>query len=205
MTSLLRWFDRRSSLMVILLLFWGLFWVLNGGDKFLNEDPIPNLDGWSRSAVITETGTDVIEFDVHPTLPDGIYGVSRNPKFENYFDRLGMPGWLALTSVYAVAVLEVIVGLAFLAILAWTIGPPRWREKQEGLGGLFYDRTIHRLCFKTGIFIFLLFSVGDILFGDRTELWEHGTFMILTLVTYDLWYRTDTWVQQQDGLQPTTT
>ncbi|MGI9621434.1 MAG: hypothetical protein ACR2PK_01255 [Acidimicrobiales bacterium] len=196
MASFVRWFDKHSSLMVILLLFWGLFWLLNGGDKFFNENPKPNLDGWSRSAVITPTGTDVIEFDVHPTLPDGIYGVSRNDKFENYFDRLGLPRWVALTSVYAVAVLEVIVGLAFLAILAWTIGPSRWREKTGGGWGLFHDRTIHRLCFKTGIFIFLLFSVGDTLFGDRIELWEHGTFMILTLVTYDLWYRTDTWSQE---------
>jgi hypothetical protein len=200
MTSLLRWFDRRSSLMLILFLFWGLFWVLNGGDKFFNDDPEPNFDDWSRSAVITQTGTDVVEFDVHPTLPDGIYGVSRNGKFENYFDRLGLPRWFALTSVYGIAVLEVIVGVAFLAILAWTVGPAAWRANQAGLWGLFHDRTIHRLCFKTGIFIFLLFSVGDTLFGDRTELWEHGTFMVLTLVTYDLWYRTDTWTQQRGDL-----
>jgi len=199
MTSLVRWLDRRSSLMVILLLFWGLFWLLNGGDKFFNDDPGPNLDDWSRSAVITETGTDEIMFDVHPTLPDGIYGVSRNDKFENYFSRLGLPRWVALTSVYGIAVLEVVLGLAFLAVLAWTVGPPRWRERTGGVFGLFHDRTVHRLCFKTGILIFLLFSVGDTLFGDRIELWEHGTFMILTLVTYDLWYRTDTWTQENES------
>ena len=37
------------------------------------------------------------------------------------------------------------------------------------------------------MFIFLAFSVGDILFGDRQELWEHGTFMVLTLLTYQLY------------------
>ncbi len=26
-----------------------------------------------------------------------------------------------------------------------------------------------------------------ILFGDRMEPWEHRTFMVLTLVTYDMW------------------
>lgn len=35
--------------------------------------------------------------------------------------------------------------------------------------------------------IFLAFSTGDILFGDRAELWEHGTFMVLTLMTYQLY------------------
>ena len=196
MQTLLSWVDRRSSLMVILFLFWGLFWTLNGGDKFFNDSPVPNLDDWSHSAVITESGTDTIVYDVHPTLPDGIYGVSRNGRFEHYFGRLGLPGWFALTSVYAIAVLEILVGLAFLAVLAWMIGPHRWRDRTSGLAGLLHDRTIQRLCFKLSIFIFLLFSVGDTLFGDRTELWEHGTFMILTLVTYDLWYRTDTWTEE---------
>ena len=99
--------------------------------------------------------------------------------------------------MYAVAVLEVVVGLTFFAILAWTVGPSRWRERDDGALGLLHDRTVHRLCFNTGIFIFVLFSVGDTLFGDRVELWEHGTFMILTLVTYNLWYRTDSWMQQE--------
>jgi len=28
---------------------------------------------------------------------------------------------------------------------------------------------------QVGMFILLAFSVGDILFGDRQELWEHGS------------------------------
>jgi hypothetical protein len=200
MTGLLRWIDKHSSLMVILFLFWGLFWLLNGADKFINESPQPNLDDWSRTAVITPTDSDTIEYNVQPVLPDGIYGVSRNEKFDNYFGRLGLPRWFALTSVYLIAVLEIAIGLAFLLILAWTVGPERWRKRNTGPSAMLHDRTIHRLCFKIGITIFLLFSIGDILFGDRTELWEHGTFMILTLVTYDLWYRTDSWAQQQPQL-----
>ncbi len=47
------------------------------------------------------------------------------------------------------------------------------------------------MCFEASIAIFLLFTMGDTLFGDRTELWEHGTFMILALVTYDLWSHRD--------------
>ena len=42
--------------------------------------------------------------------------------------------------------------------------------------------------------MFVTFSVGDIMFGDRAELWEHGTFIVMCLVTYDLWFRTDTFL-----------
>ncbi|MEE9414786.1 MAG: hypothetical protein V3V01_05830 [Acidimicrobiales bacterium] len=200
MAGLLRLLDRRTSLMVILLLFWGLFWLLNGGDKFFNSSPGPNLDGWSRKGVLTETGSDTIIYDLHPTLPDGFYGVTRDEKMENYFGRLGLPAWVALTSVYGIAILEVLLGLGFLVLFCWTAGPNSLRERGGGLMSILTDRTLHRLCFKTGMFIFLMFSVGDILFGDRTELWEHGTFMILTLVTYDMWYRTDEWSQQQTSV-----
>ena len=34
------------------------------------------------------------------------------------------------------------------------------------------------------IAIFFLFSIFDILCGDRTELWEHGTFLILATIHY---------------------
>ncbi|MGI9608710.1 MAG: hypothetical protein ACR2NL_00295 [Acidimicrobiia bacterium] len=192
MSTLLSWADRHSRLMVILLLFWGLFWFLNGGDKFVNSDPVPNLESWSTGAVVLDTEGEVVG-EVHPVLADGWYGVSRNNKMANYFDRLGLPRGVALMSLYGLAVFEVIVGLAFLALFAYSIGPPDWQKRQGRIFALFHNRTIHRLAFKSGIFIFLLFSVGDILFGDRIELWEHGTFMVLTLVTYDLWYRTDSW------------
>lgn len=59
----------------------------------------------------------------------------------------------------------------FLVILLYRKMPPVYR----------------RLVFKLSMFIFLVFSVGDILFGDRQELWEHGTFMVLTLLTYQLY------------------
>jgi hypothetical protein len=39
--------------------------------------------------------------------------------------------------------------------------------------------------------------VGDILFGDRAELWEHRTFIVLCLITYDMWYRTDRFLIEQ--------
>jgi len=69
------------------------------------------------------------------------------------------------------AVLKIIVGLMFLIILLYRKMPTVYR----------------RLVFKCSMLIFLVFSVGDILFGDRQELWEHGTFMVLTLLTYQMY------------------
>ncbi len=59
---------------------------------------------------------------------------------------------------------------------------------------------MHRLALKTGIFLFTVFSIGDILFGDRAELWEHGTFMILTLITYLLYIMRETIEEQEEDM-----
>ena len=67
--------------------------------------------------------------------------------------------------------MEIAVGLLFFVILLYTKMPSVYR----------------RLVFKLSMIIFLVFSVGDILFGDRQELWEHGTFMVLTLLTYQMY------------------
>jgi hypothetical protein len=49
------------------------------------------------------------------------------------------------------------------------------------------SHVIHRVAFKGSILVFLAFSAGDILFGDRRELWEHGTFFILVIITYGIY------------------
>jgi hypothetical protein len=134
----------------ILYLFWALFWMLNGLDKFFN-------------GTIVQTASGPKEF--------GWFGVTRDQKFTDYFAKLYLPKWTALSFLYIFAVLEIVVGLTFLLILFWRKMPVVYR----------------RLAFKLGMFIFLVFSVGDILFGDRQELWEHGTFMVLTLVTYQMY------------------
>ena len=134
----------------ILYLFWALFWTLNGLDKFVN-------------GTVVQTANGPKEF--------GWFGVTRAQKFIDYFAKLYLPKWTALSFLYTFAVLEIIVGLTFLLILLWRKMPSVYR----------------RLVFKASLFIFLVFSVGDILFGDRQELWEHGTFMVLTLVTYRLY------------------
>lgn len=134
----------------ILYAFWALFWTLNGLDKFFN-------------GTVVQTPSGPKEF--------GWFGVTRDQKFIDYFAKLYLPKWMALSFLYTFAVLEIIVGVTFLLILLWRKMPQVYR----------------RLVFKASMFIFLCFSVGDILFGDRQELWEHGTFMVLTLLTYQMY------------------
>ncbi len=101
----------------------------------------------------------------------GWFGVNRDAKFIDYFSRLHLPEELALAFLYGFAVVEIAVALMFL----WILLRPR------------VSTLVHRLAFKMNMLIFFAFSTGDILFGDRQELWEHGTFMILTLMTYQLY------------------
>ena len=52
------------------------------------------------------------------------------------------------------------------------------RDRSEAAKSLFFWAT------TVGIVIFTSFSVGDQIFGDRAELWEHGTFVILIMVSW---------------------
>lgn len=194
MSNLLVWLDGKTRLMPILFLFWAIFWGMNGGDKFFNGASLANLEPWSAKSVLVDRDGQ-IAYRQHPILPQGLYGITRDAKTANYFARIGLPKWMALASLYALAVFEVVLGLVFLALLAWSALPRMTRKRKTGPLRHFTDRTIHRLAFKGGILVFLLFALGDILFGDRAELWEHGTYMILCLITYDMWYRTDRYVR----------
>ena len=88
------------------------------------------------------------------------------------------------------AVVELVLGITFLALFVWSLVPVEMQTRPQ----LFADRTVHRLAFKGSVLVFVIFSTGDILFGDRTELWEHGTFIVLCLLTYFLWFRVDLFV-----------
>ncbi len=101
----------------------------------------------------------------------GWFGVNRDEKFIHYFSRLDLPPWMALTSLHVFAIFEIIVGIAFLLLF--------FRREPRS--------TLVRFAFKGGILLFVAFMIGDILFGDRMELWEHGTFLIITLMTYQLY------------------
>ncbi|MEM9481018.1 MAG: hypothetical protein AAGA58_15305 [Verrucomicrobiota bacterium] len=101
----------------------------------------------------------------------GWFGVNRDEKFIHYFSRLDLPPWMAITSLHVFAIFEIIIGIAFLMMFF---------QKEP-------RSSFVRFAFKGGILLFVVFMIGDILFGDRMELWEHGTFLIITLITYQFY------------------
>ena len=125
-----------------------------------------------------------VVYTYQPTEPNGWFGVNRDEKIIGYFARLGLPSELALGSLYFVGVIEIMLGVAFFSILFYKPLLPKQLEKALEANKAFATQTIHRLAFKISSLLFVLFMVMDILFGDRTELWEHGTFLILTALAY---------------------
>ncbi len=188
MKKLIYLIDHKVNLITILFLFWAFFWGLNGFDKFFNGKSEPNLDKGSATAALVDENDNVIA-TIQPSQKLGWYGVNRDDKFRNYFYRLSIPFIIAQVSLYFFAILEII--LAFLFFWLFLKQFSRGEPEDEKVINLYTDRTIHRLIFKLSIWIFIAFLTGDILFGDRAEVWEHGTFLLMTLITYDMWYRTD--------------
>ena len=149
--------------------FWGLFWLLNGLDKFYNGQNAPNLESFSTKGVmVAPDNRQEIIYEYHPTEPIGWFGVNRDAKMIGYFNRLGIDKNIALFSLYFIACIEILVGLGFLYDVIT-------RQRQ-------YDLV--RFMFKISMIIFFCFSIFDILCGDRMELWEHGTFLLLATIHY---------------------
>jgi hypothetical protein len=101
------------------------------------------------------------------------YGDHRDQKFIAYFASIHLPSSVALTALYSLGALETLLGIGFLiALLSRKI-----------------PLALSQIFFKASILIFLLYSVGDILFGDRAELLEHGTYLALIIIsfTFFLW------------------
>ena len=191
MKRLIYQLDKKINLIVVLFLFWALFWVLNGGDKFFNGKSVVNVS-LTKGVLVDRHGK--ITYKLHHLETVGLYGVNRNSKMITYFEGIHLPKEAALSCLYGFAVIEIILGLMFFALFFQSLFPENNKDNKKGM---FADRTVHRLSFKGSILVFVVFSVGDILFGDRAELWEHGTFIVLCLITYDIWYRTDQYLIQE--------
>jgi uncharacterized membrane protein YphA (DoxX/SURF4 family) len=175
--------DKKLDYLMILYLFLGLFWLLNGLDKFFNGNNVINFNGYAmKAAIVDMNGT--VAYTYQPTNPDGWFGVNRDAKTIGYFERLGLPAQMAIASLYSVAVVEVLLGIAFLSILFYKPLLPKEFEDALKRNQAFATQTIHRLAFKVSSLLFVAFMAMDTLFGDRTELWEHGTFLIMTAITY---------------------
>ena len=161
--------NQALSGITVIIIFWGLFWLLNGLDKFFNGSSTPNLETFSTNSVlVAPNDRNTIVYEIHPTEPIGWFGVNRDAKMIGYFNRLGLNKNLAIGSLYLIACVEILVGLGFLYALAI-------KQKRN---------EIIRFTFKISMGIFFGFSIFDILCGDRTELWEHGTFLLLATIHY---------------------
>lgn len=189
MKKLIYLLDSKINLITILFLFWALFWGLNGFDKFFNGKSQVIYERWASNGYLVEKDTENVVYSIQPSEKVGWYGVSRDAKFASYFKTLDLPPIIASVTLYFFAILEII--LAFLFFWLFLKQFTRDKDFEKGKVTLFSDRTVHRLIFKLSIWIFIAFLTGDILFGDRIEVWEHGTYLLMTIVTYDLWYRTD--------------
>ncbi len=188
--------DSKINLITILFLFWTLFWGLNGLDKFFNNSSQLITDRWASQGFLVEKDTQTVVYSIQPSEKIGWYGVSRDAKFMNYFRTLNLPPSVATFTLYFFAILEIIIAALFFFLFIRQFYD-REDDLIEGRQNLIADRTIHRLIFKASIWIFIAFITGDILFGDRIEVWEHGTYLAMTIVTYDLWYRTDQFFLEQ--------
>jgi len=181
--------DSKINLITILFLFWTLFWGLNGFDKFFNGKSQLITERWASQGFLVDKDKNVA-YSIQASEKIGWYGVSRDAKFANYFRTLHLPPVVSTITLYFFAILEIIIAILFFWLFIRQFFDDK-DEPTEGKKSLIADRTIHRLIFKASIWIFIAFITGDILFGDRIEVWEHGTYLAMTIVTYDLWYRTD--------------
>ena len=161
--------NKLFSGITIIITFWGLFWLLNGLDKFFNGSFQPNLESFSTKTVLVSPDLkNKIIYESHPMETVGWFGVNRDAKMIGYFNRLGLNKQIALACLYFLASIEIFIGFGFIYALFS-------KEKRN---------KIIRITFKISMAVFFGFSIMDILFGDRMELWEHGTFLILATIHY---------------------
>ncbi len=116
------------------------------------------------SAFWTLNGLD--KFFDKPTF----FGVTRTESFEDYFGRLGLSGEIVPAVLYGIGIYEIILGGMFA-----------WALTTRGRHGAWVF-----LCLEASLVVFVAFSCGDILFGDRRELWEHACYIGLILLSHFL-------------------
>lgn len=186
MKRIIYFFDQRLNLVTLLLLFWSIFWTLDGLDKFFDGQTEILHEKWASKGTVVDMNGNVA-FTIQPLNTVGWFGVNYSDQVASYFKTVHLPRSSAMTLLYAFAAAEVLTGLLFLILFVWQLMPGRAQDS----GGLLADRTVHRIAYKLSVILFLVLSVAFQIFGDRTRLWEIGTYLLMTLVAYDLWYRTD--------------
>ena len=186
MKTLIYIFDQRLNLITLLLLFWALFWGLDGFDKFFDGESEILFEKWASKGTVLDANNNAV-YTIQPLNNVGWFGVNYENQMVSYFKTIHLPRSAAIGLTYTFAVFEILTGFLFLLLFIWQLLP----EERENKKNMFSNRTLHRIAYKSSVILFVILSVCFQLFGDRSRLWEIGTYMLMTLITYDMWYRTD--------------
>lgn len=189
MKAFLARIDRRLSIPVLVLAFWAMFWTLNGADEFFNGTSAPNL-AVTTGIVHDATGSPLHK--IHPLQPIGWYGVSNAPRFVSSFAQLHLGAPVALTVLYALSLAQLALGALFVYLVVRTLR----REAATA------SRSLYGIAFLGSLLVFFAFCMLDILFGDRIQLWQHGTYLALVIITYELWASAERYFTARAVLEP---
>lgn len=110
---------------------------------------------------------------------------------------LGIPTEVAELVLYLIVFTEVGLSLLFISLITSRKSTTLEPSSRTGWRVLYLDRTIHRMTFKLTILLFVLFVLFDLMSGDRAELLGDGVYLLLSLVSYDIWFRTDQYAMDQ--------
>ena len=102
------------------------------------------------------------------------HGKDRSDQFGGYFTVCDLPEEWIKPLLYLVGIWEGII-FVVLAMVLWAL---RFRS--------YFDEKLFKFGMYWGAATFVIFSFFDVIFGDRAELLEHGTFLVLVGVTYHL-------------------
>ena len=139
--------SRLFSMPNLLILYWAIYWIMNGLDKFLNRQEL-GFFSW--------------------------HGKDRTAQFSGYFNNTDIPLFLIDPLLYLVGTWEILIAIPLVISL--------WVQVFKSS----FDMAIFKFGMSCGAVTFIIFSFADVIFGDRAELLEHGTFLILIAVTYHL-------------------
>ena len=102
------------------------------------------------------------------------HGKDRNDQFSGYFNNTGIDTFWIDPLLYLVATWELAIAVPLILTLWIQVFSAR------------FDVLYFKLGMSCGVLTFIIFSFFDVIFGDRAELLEHGTFLILIVVSYQL-------------------
>ena len=102
------------------------------------------------------------------------HGKDRTEQFTGYLTNTNMPVTWLEPLLLGTGILQLIITIPLLMVLG------------TSLRGRWVSRDLFEMSFFLGGAMLMGFSGFDIIFGDRMELWEHGTFLVGLLLSYKL-------------------